>query len=99
MRQTFEEVVVKRVVRGKCPGCGKTKSRTLRDSATVNPFNRTEQDPKARVVADVDMTKGRPKTLDEVRAEVTARVAAMAARPFACAACEADGSAPVMTGR
>lgn len=89
------------VVKGTCPGCGKKKVRTLRESATVNPFNRTEQEradgSEPRVLADVDMGKGRPRTREEVAEQVAAKLKARAAKPFACASCEESGAAPPMS--
>jgi hypothetical protein len=59
---------------GKCPSCGKKVTRTLTFEHTVNPFNRHP-------------TEDRPKTWDEVQADVTAKADAW--KPdFTCQACE-----------
>jgi len=102
-RVNFQEVVQSCVVSGKCPGCGKRKRRTLSETATVNPFNRTEQTrpdgTEPAVLAEVDPYKGRPKTRAEVARETAERLKRRAAKPFACAACEQSGAAPAMSAK
>lgn len=58
---TFESIRVRRTKRGKCPGCGKTTSRTRVFEQTVNPFNRgadgeakTSSEVREAVEADAD---------------------------------------------
>jgi hypothetical protein len=38
----FEQVTRKRTVRLKCKSCGKTRTRTVSVTHTVNPFNKNE---------------------------------------------------------
>ena len=57
-RHVFPYVRIRARLRGDCPVCGKTTTRTCVFEHTVNPFNRR---------AD-----GEPKTQDEVRDDVTA---------------------------
>ncbi len=84
----FEEIKYSQPRSGKCSVCGKRTKRMISESATVNPFNRTEQGAEVRVLSDVDMSKGRPKTREEVAADVRAKLAAKAAEPLKCSRCE-----------
>lgn len=83
---------------GKCSNCGKRTRRTVLVEKTVNPFNRTSQ-PKGqyrpggdgdrpRVLAEVDMSKGREKTRGEVLLDVRAELAERVKAPLLCTACE-----------
>ncbi len=39
----FEQVTRKRTVRLKCKSCGKTRTRTVSVTHTINPFNKNEE--------------------------------------------------------
>jgi len=55
-RVTFDEILLRKVVRGKCYSCGKKMQRTFSEGQTVSPFNRNED--------------GVPKTREEIYKEV-----------------------------
>lgn len=74
MRTNFNAVVSSQVRSGKCAGCGKPTRRNVKVEHTVNPFNKT---------AD-----GRPKTREEVAADVRAELKQRCSEPLKCSQCE-----------
>lgn len=95
----FDSVKMSQVRSGKCATCGKRTRRNITVEKTVNPFNRTEQPEgdyrpggdadRPRVLAEVDMSAGRPKTRPEVAADVRAELEARVKAPLLCTGCEA----------
>lgn len=87
MLQRFQEVTSSQIKSGICTVCSKRRKRTFKVSKTVNPFNRTEQTHEPKALAEVDMSKGRPKTREEVARDCQSELAALVALPFVCAGC------------
>ena len=70
----FDEVSLSTRRAGKCSGCGKRTTRTIRVYQTVNPFNKN--------------AKGIPKSREEILDEVRRELGEQKAKPLLCTACE-----------
>ena len=68
----FDRISAQRTRSGKCPSCGKRRTRSKTFTSTVNPFNRNED--------------GTIKTPREVRQDVNAK-ASQWVPDFTCATC------------
>lgn len=42
VRQTYQEVTARRSIKAECPDCGKVRSKVIKASQTISPFNKND---------------------------------------------------------